>query len=158
MKYKKICIKACLIAILVVGIIAAYKIYIDTIDTRYAVNFAKVFMGYDINDIDKYFSADTVFICNEEQKEYSEIRENIEIACSKKVYKFSEGGSYGYGNDKFINGKQSIKVLLHGEIDGENFGDCDINITLKKTRLFSFSIDIVQCNDKIFRYLFFGVR
>ncbi len=133
-----------------------YKIYLNTIDTRYAVHFAEVFMNYDIQEIDEYFSDDTIFVCNGVQKTYKEIRNNVQLACNEKKYEFNTGSSYGYGNDKFTNKIQNINVLLHGKYNGENFGDCNISMKIKKEGLFLFSVDSVECDDKIFEYLFFG--
>lgn len=145
-----------LFAITAIFFIVGYNVYIKTIDTKYAVKFAQAFKNYDINDIDKYFSKDTQFIYKENKKTYNELRKNIEKACNEKIYEFSDGSSYGYGNDKFINNLQTVNVKLHGKISQNSFGDCSITMILRKKGLFSFAVDSLECNEDVFGQMFFN--
>ena len=153
---KKLCITLIILVVAVIIFVFVYKVNISQIDTKYAVNFSKVFQTYDINVVDSYFTKDTCIIYNGKQTTYDKVRNNIVIACKEKKYNFSEGSSYGYGNDKFINGVQDVGIRLYGNLCGEKTGECKIKIKLRKTGLFSFEIESVESNDEIFGYIFFG--
>ena len=134
---------------------AGYIMYMKTVDTEYAIGFAEAFQNYDINTVDEYFSVDTVFEFNGTRKKYKELRSNIKKACNEKLYEFSSGSSYGHGNDKFINGVQTVKIMLSGIIRGEDFGDCVVIMKLKRTGMFSFAVESVKCDEAVFGELFF---
>ena len=118
---KKVCmVLGCIIVVVTIFIIG-YQCYLQRIDTQYAVNFAKAFGTYDICIIDDYLSDDTKIICQGEVKTYKELRENVMVSCGEKRYSFFDGSSYGFGNDRFIDGVQDIDVLLYGKFDGITF-------------------------------------
>ena len=133
-----------------------YFIYLSRLDTQYAIDFANVFRNYNIDDIDQYFSDDTLILCNGKKEYYKEVRKNVIKVCESKQYQFKNGSSYGYSEDKILNNIINIKIYLHGELKGKSFGDCLINMKLKRTKLFDFKIVSVECNEPIFEYLFFN--
>ena len=140
--------------ILLAAAAGGYYIYRITVDTEYAVKFSEVFDTYDINEIDKYFDEDTLFIYGQRQKTYKELRDNIKTACDKKYYKFY---SYGHGNNRFKNNRQTVLVRLSGNIYGVEIGDFVFYMVLKRTGPFSFKIESVDCSEKLLGDLFFGI-
>lgn len=142
-----------LAVILLAAAAGGYYIYRITVDTRYAVKFSEVFDTYDINEIDKYFDEDTLFIYGQRQKTYKELRDNIKTACDKKCYKF---GSYGHGNDRFENNRQTVTLMLHATIYNEDI-TMETHMVLKRTGPFSFKIESVDCSEKLLGDLFFGI-
>jgi len=130
--------------------------YIKTIDTKFATSFSKAFMNYDINDIDEYLSMDTLIICNGKNNTYEDLRANVISACNDKRYLFSNGSSYGYGSDKFINDIQNVNIKLYGRLDGNDIGECNVAMKLRRNGLLQFKIDIIECDEPIFEHLFYA--
>lgn len=145
-----------IIVVIIFVIVVRYIWYLNQIDTQYAVRFSKVFKEYNINDIDNYLSQDTKIICNDKSKTYKELRNNVILSCNEKRYLFHDGSSYGYGNNKFINNTQNIKIRLYGELDGDSIGECIIFMQLERIGLFKFKIVAIECDEPIFEYLFFN--
>ena len=132
----------------------SYIFFINRIDTKYAIDFSKVFSTYDINRINNYLTDETVIICNNKYAKYAELRNNVERACKERKYKFDS--SYGHGNNKFENNIQKITVYLFGQLDGSSIGEVNILMTLKKIGLFKFRIVSLECDEAIFEYLFYA--
>lgn len=154
-------IKKISMIIVIIGVVAlfiGYKLYINAIDTKYAIRFSEVFQTYDINVIDEFFSEDTNLICNGRKGTYKELRNNVVLACKEKAYKFSFGSSYGHGDNCFVEGCQEINIYLYGELNDKNFGECNLKMTLSKKGLFSFKVESIECDEYIFEYLFFGSK
>ncbi len=152
---KKILLIISVIVIIVIFLVG-YIYYIKSADTRFAINFAEAFRNYNINDVDEYLSKDTLIICNGKSKTYGNLRENVISACNEKKYLFSQGSSYGYGSDRFIDGIQYVDIKLYGELNGEDIGECNLSMKLKKEGLFRFKIDTIECDEPIFEYLFYS--
>ena len=142
--------------VIIIILIAGYVYYIKTVDTIFAINFSESFRNYNIYDIDNYLSKDTLIICNGKSSSYDNLRENVISACNEKKYLFSDGSSYGYGNDKFIDGIQYVDIKLYGELNGKDIGECKLSMRLKKEGLFRFKIDTIECDEPIFDYLFYS--
>lgn len=141
-----------IVVILVVG----YVYYTKTIDTKFAIGFSEAFMNYDINDVDKYLSGDTLIICNGKNNTYEDLRANVISACNEKRYLFSKGSSYGYGSDKFIDGIQNINIKLYGKLNGQDIGECNISMRLRRKGLLRFKIETITCDAPIFESLFYA--
>lgn len=152
---KKILLIITSIVIIIIPIVG-YVYYIKTVDTRFAVNFSEAFKDYNIDDVDKYLSKDTLIICNGQSSIYENLRENVISACNEKKYLFSDGSSYGYGNNKFIDGVQYVDIKLYGELNGKDIGECNLSMKLKQEGVFRFKIDTIECDEPIFEYLFFS--
>lgn len=152
---KKILLIISSIAIVVI-LVVGYVYYTKSVDTRFATNFFEAFMNYNIDDVDKYLSKDALIICNGKSNTYENLRGNVASACNEKKYLFSDGSSYGYGNDKFIEGIQTVNVKLYGKLYGKDIGEVNIILKLKKIGLFKFEIISLECNEMIFEYLFYG--
>lgn len=131
-----------------------YILFMNRIDTKYAVDFSNVFSTYDINSINNYLIDETIIICNSKHTKYAELRNNVEFACKERKYQFES--SYGHGNNKFKNNVQKITVYLFGMLDGESIGEVNILMSLKKIGLFKFEIVSLECDEAIFEYLFYG--
>ena len=134
-----------------------YYFYLKQIDTKYAIEFSKVFKTYNIDVIDSFFSENTRIVYNGKQTTYNKIRNNIILACKERKYVFSDGSSYGYGNDTFIGGYQDVGIRLYGTLNGESIGECNIKLKLKKINLFLFEIESIESDDMIFGYIFYGI-
>lgn len=143
-----------LIAVILFVSCLCYILFLNRIDTKYAVDFANVFSTYDINNIDNYLTDETIIICNGKQAKYSELRNNVTIACNERKYQFDS--SYGHGNNKFKNDTQNITIYLFGKLDGKNIGEVNILMSLKRIGLFKFEIDTLECDEEIFEYIFYG--
>lgn len=153
---KKVYMVLVCIVFFVITFTIVYQCYLRRVDTKYAVNLSKAFDTYDIRMIDDYLSDDTKIIYQGEVKTYKELRENVIIACEEKRYSFFDGSSYGFGNDRFIDGVQDIRVLLHGKFDGITFPECNILMKLRQTGIFEFRVESLECSEPIFAYLFYG--
>lgn len=140
----------------VVLLITGYVYYAMTVDIKFASGFSEAFVNYDINDIDKYLSGDTLIICNGKNNTYEDLRENVISACNEKRYLFSQGSSYGYGNNAFVNNTQNVDIKLYGKLDGNDIGECNVSMKLRRTGLFRFKIDAIACDEPIFEYLFYA--
>ena len=152
---KKILLIISTIAVAVI-LVVGYVYYTKTIDTKFAIGFSEAFMNYDIHDVDKYLSEDTLIICNGKNNTYEDLRANVISACNKKRYLFRTGSSYGYGNDKFIDDIQIINIKLYGKLDGKDIGECNVSMELRRKGLLHFEIDTITCDDPIFEYLFYA--
>ena len=152
---RKILLILSLIVIISVFMVG-YVYYYNSIDTKYAIDFSKAFKDYDISDVDEYLSKNTIIVCNGKKNTYDNLRTNVLSACNEKKYLFSNGSSYGYGNDKFIEGIQCVDVKLYGKLNDESIGEANILLKLKKIGLFKFEIIYLECDEPIFEYLFYG--
>ena len=133
-----------------------YQLYINSIDTKYAIRFSEVFRTYDIYAIDSFLSQETLLIYNGKRANYKELRENVIAAIQERKYIFDFGASYGYGNDTFINDIQDIKIYLFGEFNGNSFGECILKMKLRREGMFTFFVESIECDEPIFAYLFYG--
>lgn len=147
-----------IISFITVLLVLIYVYYINSIDTRYAINFSKTFMNYDIQEIDKYLSNETIIICNGKKDTYENLRANVILACNEKKYLFEKDSSYGYGDNKFINGIQHININLYGKLNGRDMGECNIAMKLKRNGILNFMVDSLACDEQIFEYLFYGTQ
>ena len=142
--------------IFIVCILIAYliiNVYLLKADTIFAQKFSQVMNSYDMTEIDKYFSNDTVFVCNGRSGTYADLKNNIANACNGKNFVFS---SYGNGNNKFANNYQKVHVVVFGTYDNNNIGEGLIELTLKKSGLFKITIKSVKCDDSFFEAIFFS--
>lgn len=143
-----------LLTAVLITLYLVYILFLNRVDTRYAVDFSNVFSTYDINSIDNYLTDKTIIKCNKKRATYAELRNNVELACTEKKYHFDS--SYGHGNNKFKNNIQEVTVYLFGKLNNESIGEVNILMNLKKTGFFKFEISSLECNEAIFEYLFYG--
>lgn len=149
---KKLCIWLLVVALTVASL--GYVLFINRIDTKYAVNFSEVFSTYDMDKINYYLADETVIICNNKRTKYAELRGNVENACSEKKYRFDN--SYGHENNRLENNVREIRVYLYGTLDGKNIGEANVLMRLRKIGLFKFEIVSLECNEPVFEYIFYG--
>ena len=135
-------------------ILYAYSHY--TVDTKCAKRFAEVLSNYDIREIDSYFNNNTKILYKNNETVYKNCRTTVIRAFDKKKFEIPETGSYGYGNNKFVNGVQAVSVRLMGNFNGESLGECMIEMNIKKDGLFGYKIESAKCDNDIFGYMFFG--
>ena len=71
-----------LLTVILTALYSAYILFLNRVDTRYAVDFSNVFSTYDINIIDNYLTDKTIIKCNKKHATYAELRNNVEFACA----------------------------------------------------------------------------
>ena len=145
-----------IVVIVIVAFAVGYVHYIKNIDTKFAVNFSEAFRNYNIDDVDRYLSEDTLIVCNGKSDTYGNLRENVIEACSEKKYLFEKGSSYGHGNDTFTDGIQYVDIKVYGKLEEMDMGECHVYMKLKREGFFHFKIDTIECDESIFEYLFFS--
>ena len=150
---KKILYSIMLILVLII-FCTGYKIYLISVDTKYAIKFAEVLSSCNVDEYDSFFNDNTEFIYGERRVTYKQTREHIADVFKSNSNNFKIN-SYGHGNDEFINGIQDIQIYLSGTFNGERISDCIIYMKLKRG-LFSFEVVSLECQEPIFEYLFFG--
>ena len=143
-----------LLPIALIVLYLSYILFVNTIDTKYAIDFSNVFSTYDIDKINHYLTDETIIICNNKRAKYAELRNNVEIACREKRYRFDS--SYGHGNNTFKNSVQEITVYLYGTLDNKNIGEANVLMRLRRMGLFKFEIVSLECDEPIFEYIFCG--
>lgn len=139
--------------LLIIGI-TAYFVYIDKVDTIYAINYAKCFSNYDIAQVDNFLDASTLITYKGTTKKYGELRENVISALQDKRFIMTDSSSYGHG-DGFSKGFQEVGIENFVEIYGKT-SEVYIKMTIKQSGIINFSIDSLSSNDEFFGYLFFG--
>ena len=147
-----------IVSAVILAIVLPYMIYLNTVDTKYAAEFADVLSTYDIYDIDNYFSYDTKIICGDNSKSYGELRDNVISACVQKRYIFPKRSSYGHSNDSFLGDVQNIKIFLYGTFDNSSIGQVSVDMKLKKCSLLEFEIVSVECDHELFKHIFYGTN
>lgn len=143
-------------AVVLIVLYLSYILFMNGVDTKYAVDFSNVFSTYDINSINNYLTDETIISCNNKHAKYAELRNNVELACRERKYQFDS--SYGHGNNKFKNNVQEITVYLFGKLNNESMGEINVLMSLRKTGFLKFEITSLECNEVIFEYLFYGNR
>lgn len=111
-------------------ILYAYSHY--TVDTKCAKRFAEVLSNYDIREMDSYFNDNIKILYKNNDTVYKNCRSNVIRTFDKKKFEISETGSYGYGNNKFVNGIQAVSVKLMGNFNRESLSECMIEMNIKK--------------------------
>lgn len=139
--------------ILIVFTVAAYLIYMDKVDTIYAINYGKCFGDYSIDQVDGFLDDTTLITYNEMTKTYKELRSNIKNAFQDKRFAMVEGSSYGYGNG-FVNGTQAVGIQSYVDVDGRN-REVYIKMILRRKGL-RVKVESLNSTDDFFGYLFFG--
>lgn len=131
----------------------AIYVYLLKVDTIFAQKFSKVMNSHDIAQIDKYFTDDTIFICNGKSDTYVNLKKNIMNTSKEKKFTFY---SYGNGDNKFVNNLQEVSIIVYGTYNNHNIGEGLIEMTLKKSGLFKITIESVKCDDPFFEAIFFN--
>ncbi len=111
-------------------ILYAYSHY--TVDTKCAKRFAEVLSNYDIREMDSYFNDNIKILYKNNETVYKNCRSNVIRTFDKKKFEIPETGSYGYGNNKFVNGIQAVSVRLMVNFNGESLSECMIEMNIKK--------------------------
>lgn len=143
-----------IIFVIVIGGLLSY-FYQRQIDTLYAVRYGEVFGSYDIQEVDRYLNSETLITYKGETKTYSELRENVILAFSKREYEMPEDSSYGHGNDKFINGIQEVGINSY--IISDKHYSNGLQMEIERIGFFFFKVKSIQSEDEFFGYLFFGI-
>lgn len=158
---KKTFIVLITIAIAVALVIVSYcYIQLKWVDTRYAKSFARVLGSKDIALVDEYFDMDTIIICKGKKGSYSDLRVNILDSYLQKKFKLSNDGSYGNGNDKFINNIQELNIEVYVQEDflGKHRGDILVVMEIERKGINSYRVKSVKVEDEFFEELFFGAN
>lgn len=143
--------------IAVVCIISAYDIVLNRVDTKYAISFSDVFGSYDIIRVDKYLDNNTIIIWQGKSATYSELRNNVKKTLNEKKYKLAKDGSYGNGDDKFIDNVQSVLIELHilQDFDGKSNKEILVEMEIEKIGIYKFRVKSIKSSDLFFGKLFF---
>ncbi|MDO4302191.1 MAG: hypothetical protein Q4D26_12505 [Clostridia bacterium] len=138
--------------VMVICYILGYMLYITQVDVKCVEKLEEALVSYDIKSLDECL-ADDVDICyNNECRTYISCRKNILANMEKKNYKLT---MYGGGDNKFKNNIQEINTQVYGTFNGENYGESNILVYLKRTGFKSFKIIRLESNDEILNKLFF---
>lgn len=140
--------------IVILCFIGVQRIYLKSVDTKYATNYSKAIGGYNIDEVDKYLDKDTQIIYNGMTKPYSELRDNLKKAFDDKEFNMPQQSSYGHGNDKFIDSVQEVWVITFVEYK-EKLNE-DVLLEIERKGLFSCRIKSIRSEGRFFGYLFFG--
>lgn len=153
---KKMIVGSIAVVSVIIGI-TIYFLNVQSIDTKYAINYSKVIGSYDITKLDRYLNESTTITYKGVTKTYKELRPNVATAFNDKIFKMEQGSSYGYG-DKFINGILEIAVNVFVTFENQmNFDDETVYMKLSQEGIYKFGIKSLEGNGAFFGYLFFGI-
>lgn len=150
-KYIYICIS---ISVIIIGFII-YYIFLQGVDTRYAIKYSQIFSSYDIKQVDQYMTEDTIISYNGISKTYGQLRHNISVAFESKNFKMQDGSSYGSGDNKFINGVQVVNIQSYVDHNNQSI-EVPIIMQLEKKGINKFAVRSLSSDSEFFGYLFFG--
>ena len=134
----------------------SYYIYLQGIDTKYAIKYAQIFASYDIKQVDQYLDKETIISYNGTSKTYKHLRENVIKAFGARKFKITEYSSYGCGNNKFVNRVQEVNIQSYVSYNNKSL-EVPIIMQLEIIGLNKFKVKSLSSNDKFFGYLFFGI-
>ena len=144
------------ISILMVMIIFTFYLYhLQSIDTKYAINYAKVFGSYDINQVDLYLSSSTAITYQGTTKTYEELRDNVINAFHDKNFSMAEDSSYGHAENSFIDKVQIVGIQSYVDCTNDH-EEVYIKMLLERKGINTFSIKALSSDDEFFGYLFYG--
>jgi len=138
------------------GAVVYYSYNFFTIDTQYAMRFGNVLCDYNIEQTDEFFNDTTKIISGNKESTYLECRENVIHAFREKKFHIYKNSSYGYGDNQFNTGIQKISIRLMGTYIDETFGECIVTMKLKQKGMFNYSIESIESDSELFRYIFLG--
>ena len=141
--------------IAVIVIVVTISIYSKKVDTKYAVEYAQVFGSYDIKKVDQYLDKETQITYNGVTNTYENLRENIISAFEENLYELPRDGSYGYGDDIFIDGIQTIGIQVY--VNSTEYSSEFVSMELERRWVISYNIRSITSSDDFFGYLFFGI-
>lgn len=149
--------KKLIIVVVLILVLSAvvYFLYLQGIDTKYATAYSKCFGSFEISQVDKFLKDSTAITYKGKTSTYKDLRANIINAFSEKKFNMSEGSSYGSGNNRFINGVQTIGVQSYVNYNNKSV-EVYIEMQLRKVGFSRFEVKSLSCNDDFFGYLFFG--
>ena len=143
-----------LAALLIIVSVSTIYAYSKKVDTKYAIEFARVFGSYDISKVDKYLNDDTLITYDGNTQAYSELRNNVVDAFEEKAFEMLDGSSYGHGDDLFVDGIQEIGIQAY--VTSDEYSSEFISMELERKNFISYKIKSLASNDDFFGYLFFG--
>lgn len=150
---KKFIVIITIIIVLLFLVIAAYLVYMDKVDTIYAINYGKCFGDYSIGRVDRFLDDTTLITYNGTTKTYSELKSNVKNAFQDRIFVMGKGSSYGSGNG-FINGTQKVDIQSYVSVDGKD-REVYVEMVLRKVGL-KVQVESLNSTDEFFGYLFFG--
>lgn len=153
---KKFIILGIVVIVVVMIGFALYYIYLQGVDTKYAIKYSKCVGSYDISQVDAFLDDDTAITHKDETKTYKELRPNVITAFNEKKFSMANDSSYGSGNNSFVDGVQIVKIQSYVNLDGKSV-EVYIEMQLEKTGFNSFRVKSLSSNDAFFRRLFFGI-
>ncbi|TYQ14726.1 UNVERIFIED_CONTAM: hypothetical protein Cloal_1095 [Acetivibrio alkalicellulosi] len=145
-----------IIVVFVIIVFTVYFIYLQSVDTKYAIEYSRRMGSYDVSQVDTFLYDDTAITYKDETKTYKELRYNIITAFNEKKFSMANDSSYGSGNKRFVNGVQKVGIQSYLNFNGKSV-EVYIEMQLEKTGLNSFKVKSLSSNDEFFGYLFFGI-
>lgn len=141
--------------VILVAIAIIICVYLEKIDTKYAIEYAQVFGSYDIKKVDRYLNEETLITYGEVTDTYKNLRDNVISAFKKKEYEMSNDSSYGHGADCFISRIQTIGIQVY--INSKEYSSEFVSMELERQMLVNYRIKSLTSIDDFFGYLFFGI-
>ena len=153
---KKLIIIGIVVVIIAIISFVLQFVYLQGIDTKYAIEYSKRLGSHDISQIDTFLNEYTTLTYKGETKMYKELRPNIITAFNEKKFIMAKDSSYGHGTNYFIARIQTIKIQSYINLDGKSVENY-IEMQLEKTGFKKFRVKSLSSDDEFFGYLFFGI-
>ena len=133
-----------------------YYAYLHGIDTAFATEYSKVLGSYDLSIMDDFLDPDTQITCPGYISTYKELRANVLRAFDNKLYHMDS--SYGHGNDRFVDGLQSVGAYAYVSLDQPVLQENNelVTMVIEQTGPFTFRVKSLHSDGTFFEYLFFG--
>lgn len=135
-------------------VVFAYLFVESKMDTYYAIKYAEVFGGFDIDRVDRYLSEDTLIIYNDKADTYKNLRGNVISAFEDKKYRMSN--SYGSSMDEDFDLKKTRNVGIMAYAKSDLYDSDYVEIELERRWLFFHKITAMTSQDTLFGYIFYG--
>lgn len=144
-----------LLLVVVSACYAAYNFHLRTIDTVYATRYYHTIGSYDIAKVDEYLEADTLLIYKSHKTTYRQARINVINAFNEKIFVMHNGSSYGYGDNKFSHGVQTVYIQSYVEYNNASV-EVPVEMQLKRIGVNEFVVQSLRSDEDFFGYLFFA--
>lgn len=145
-----------IILIFALILVLCVRMYESKIDTKYAIEYSRVFGSYDIKEVDQYLNEETLITYHDMTDTYKNLRNNVIAAFDEKKFTMPPGASYGHGDDFFIFGVQTIGIQTN--VDSELYSSDYVSMELRRKWLIFYEVESMVSSDDFFGYLFFGIE
>ena len=140
--------------VIILFIVGMVFIHSKRIDKKYAVEYARVFGSYDINEVDRYLDKKTIITYNGFSSTYEDLRDNVISAFNEKKYDMPKDGSYGHGNGRFVDGTQTVEIQVY--INSDDYSSEFVSMEIERKCFMFYRIKTISSDDDFFGYLFWG--